>query len=494
MNEYKPAKYKIINKKYIRQMIFTKLDIDEDSNEDIQFQNNLYDDDVENLINLIQEAVSHNEKDEIHKLISSLIEELSSDEAPSIPIIQDSNIITILINLLDSDDYLDEIKRCAIRCLHKIIFKSIKLNNDEIKNIVPQIKIILMFPVSFATKYALCILVNIFSDRNEYIPALIDHFNPYDILNIFKERIYEKGFARLIAISIRKQIRPIICQLFQQYSTIDLNDDYYQVILDYFDSSIFQDEESKDDYYYYLVLQGIRGITELFSTNKIELNYLQNKSFNIFNKILEALNFFQNKFDLISEFFELLSYLIYLGADCNDEQINLFIQFIFNSISIQITDSTENEFKQFKISSFNFFNTIIEKNKLTFDKDIIDLFCDSIENDPFDIECASFSALTNSIKTANLSQIYLFLSEGVFLSIFKMIQCNDQKFIGISISSFLDLFDKSKESGLFDEFMSLLIESGMDVDEILDSECELDSLPEDLIDRFYEVVNMVKQE
>lgn len=512
--DYKLLDDNLINKNHYRQLVFAKIDIDEDPSDDEEkiISENLTSESLQNLINNIQEANLQQKDDEILKSISKLNKYLDSnnDYIPFPSVFQNSNIIPIIINQLNREDYLDKIKRASIKCLHKIIFKSTELEKIAIKNgIMYYINIILKFPVCSATEYALCILFNIFRDINisysetnsfsesykqdvfEYIPSLIDYFNPNLILDLFKERIYEQGYARLLAIPIRKKITPKVCNLFLQYSTTILKDEYYQAILIFFDSLIFNKEEESNDFYF-LILQAIRGIIELFSTNKVDLDYFQHKSIDLFTKILNGLNFFQklNDFNSMSEFIESVYCLISLGGNGNNEQINSIIQIILNN--------AQSESNNFKINSYLFFNNCIEKklifnnDEIKFENNIIELLCNSIENDSFKVAYVSFSVLKNIIAVINSNQINMLLIDEVFQSIFKLIQSADQLLINDSITSFLILHDKSQNCGILELFFEILRKNNSQINQVLELWADFESSPADILHRFDEIIQIMK--
>lgn len=496
MFEYKSTDNLFSDRNYSDQFIFIKLDVDTELIDNLPNQNEQFLNDEQhlilgNLITRIQDADSKKNENDIETLISQLNIYLNCQELSSLPLDQISNIIPVLINQLHRENDFDKLKLYSIQCLHKLIYNFIEIENFALENKItdPLFKI-LKPPISPITENALCILINIFSDHNEFIPYLIDYFNPKKILKLFTETKYEIGFARLVAFKTRERIKNMVCKLFLQYSTIQLNDEYFQIILNFYDSIFFQKNE-EEERFYLLILQAFHGMYVLFTRNRIDFEYLKRKPVDLFNTILNTLNFCQklNTFDVVPEIIESFKSLIYFASNLI---INYYSNTNIDSSSI-IETLAQKDFEQFKSNPFNFFILLIEKkcifnsDQIFFENAIINFLCNSIVNDSFMMACPAFSILSYIVKIISSKNIHLILNENVFQSLFKIIQSNNQNYMIESISDFLILSAKSQNYGQAQAFSELLLRNDADIGEIIESDFDL--IPTEIMNQFIQMIN-----
>ncbi|OHT08328.1 hypothetical protein TRFO_04952 [Tritrichomonas foetus] len=432
----------IINK--YQRLIFSKLDINLSSDEEFLKEENSnshieIDQIQESLIRSLEESAQIGNELDLEESISAINSYLNKIHDDTLfPLLESSNALSILITQLNRNDYLDNIKMISCQCLHKILLKFSSTSKIMLElNIINSIFIILRCPITPTTLHALLILINIFTDFPSFIPELIKFFTPAMILNLFKETRYEKGFARLVAASLREKIIISVTRLFLIYSTIQLELENCKLILMFFDSILVNnnqqtnntiDHERKTEINHIinheinteLSFLGIQGIVILFANNGIDSDYLNHAKYlsQIFPSLIEISDF-SHKIEIIDSYVHLVNY----GLNLDISQINLLFRFL-------LVQSEEKGITQIRINIIKFLLALMKRNGIHFIFDsiqfnLIELLCNFIENASFNIVSVSIDLFIYILSQLDNKTVHLIFNEQVTQAIAKIMMLDN---------------------------------------------------------------------
>ena len=394
--------------------------------------------------------------DELIQALLDLNNYLKSNDYETFPNLKESEVIQIILNTLNRNDDLDICKLNAAKCIQNLCFKmkDFTIFFGTKPDTYTGIYRIFQAPLSPVSQHALEILINIFSDFPEFIPRLLEFFQPKLILNMFKNSSYGVGVGRNILYALKLKITIPVSQLFMQYCTTQLSKENFTIILAFFHEMITMNDEYtvldiKD-----INLNGLVGIYQLFSTNHVDMNYLCNVPY-IVTILLPK---FINENERCVHFFNAITFLINKGGIFPMEKLD--------DIKWLLTDMSSNLYS--KQCIFNLLYEIYNQNpEFQLVQEFIDIISNYIEYGSFEEIVAASKLYLLFIQDFKDEKLLLLLEEKFINPLNKIALIDDEDFnenllsflkriqYNFEISSFpykFDEFLKKIRANLFDSF------------------------------------------